>query len=146
MDRTLHCWLYVSTSKMSHAEKWAEFDQLIALSRSRNATLDVTGALLFSGTRFAQFLEGPPQGVAVLQDSIRHDSRHDDIITLNSRFLDTRLFPEWSLAYDGMSQFVEKVIDRALEQNAGGSRTGVDTLLRLLKEFAAKPRGPRAAH
>jgi hypothetical protein len=135
MDKVLHSWMYVSTCQMSQIEMWKEFDDLVELSRARNATLEVTGALLFSGTRFVQFIEGPLDGVSALQNSIRADPRHRDVITLSSRLLDKRTFPDWSLAYNGSSQFVEKVVDRALASTADGSRQGVDMLLRLLKEF-----------
>ena len=40
-----------------------------AVSQSRNATLDVTGALIWTGERFSQFIEGPAASVAALRQS-----------------------------------------------------------------------------
>ncbi|HEX7783148.1 MAG TPA: BLUF domain-containing protein [Sphingobium sp.] len=136
MRSGLHSWLYLSSSKIDVGEEPIVIRQIVDISRARNPQLDVTGALLFSGTRFVQFLEGPLESISALQASIKRDSRHQDIVTLSVRVLGSRIFGGWALAYQGESAFVEKVLDKAMAHHDRGSREGVDSLVTLLKRFS----------
>ncbi|QUT04878.1 BLUF domain-containing protein [Sphingobium phenoxybenzoativorans] len=136
MRTGLNSWLYISESTLSFGETPSAIEAIIKVSRSRNATLDVTGALLFSGTRFVQFLEGPFDSISALQASIRNDARHRNVTTLSVRVLNERQFGGWALAFEGESAFVEKVLDKAMTHHQAGSRQGVDSLLTLLKRFS----------
>ena len=62
-----------------------EVDRIVDVSRPRNAGLDVTGALLFTGARVVQLLEGPASGVKALQDSIFKDLWHHKVIRISNR-------------------------------------------------------------
>ncbi len=55
---------------------------LIQQARQRNASLNVTGILLFDGVHFVQLLEGPAQGLAVLFEAIQRDARHTNVVHL----------------------------------------------------------------
>lgn len=55
---------------------------LIQKARARNASLNVTGILLFDGIHFVQLLEGPAQAVQALFDAIRLDPRHRGVVRL----------------------------------------------------------------
>lgn len=136
MRNGLHSWLYLSTSNLDVGEEQSAIQQIVDTSRLRNVDLDVTGALLFSGTRFVQFLEGPLESISALQSSIKRDPRHDDIISLSVRVLPSRQFGKWALAYKGESAFVEKVLDKAVAHHERGSRDGMDSLIKLLKQFS----------
>lgn len=136
MRNGLHSWLYLSTSSLDVGEEPSAIRQIVDISRARNLDLDVTGALLFSGTRFVQFLEGPLESISALQASIKRDPRHRDIVTLSVRVLRSRQFGKWALAYKGESVFVEKVLNKAIEHHSRGSRDGMDSLVTLLKQFS----------
>jgi hypothetical protein len=136
MRNGLHSWLYLSASNLNVSEEPLAIRQIVDTSRARNVDMDVTGALLFSGTRFVQFLEGPLESISSLQASIKRDARHRDIISLSVRVLRARQFGKWALAYNGESAFVEKVLDKAMAHHARGSRDGMDSLIKLLKQFS----------
>jgi hypothetical protein len=95
--------IYRSRSRIGGgpATAGAEIGRLLETSRARNDTLGVTGALIWHGTRFAQVLEGPPEAVQALIDSIRADPRHDEVETVEDAAVATRAFPGWSMAYAG---------------------------------------------
>ncbi|MGE8657954.1 MAG: diguanylate phosphodiesterase [Achromobacter sp.] len=57
-------------------------DGLIRQARARNASLNVTGLLLFDGVHFVQLLEGPAQSVESLFDTIGRDARHKSVVRL----------------------------------------------------------------
>jgi hypothetical protein len=100
-------WLYVSRSMLRLPQEAGEVERIVSWSESRNRELHVTGALVFTETQFAQYLEGPEQAMLPLMESISRDSRHADLRTILRRPLDHgRRFPTWALAYAGPSTFV----------------------------------------
>ena len=97
------------------------------------------GALLFTGARFAQVLEGPRAGVEELMDSINRDARHTDIVIIKQGDTPRRRFATWALAYCGPSAFVAQAVDRALEEAARPAMPAKgEALISLLKEFSSK--------
>jgi len=135
-DRTkppaLHRWLYVSHSRLPAAWADAAVADIVAVSRRRNAPLDVTGALLFTGTRFTQIIEGPATAVAMVQASIERDPRHAEVRTILSGPHDARLFDNWSLAYAGPSLFVASQVEAVLDD----APLSTNRLVEILREFA----------
>ncbi|MBB3956638.1 hypothetical protein GGR38_003604 [Novosphingobium sediminicola] len=67
---------------------------------------NITGALMFTETNFAQFLEGPGEHVYALLEKISGDTRHANIDVIMERETELRLFPDWSMAYSGPHLFV----------------------------------------
>ena len=132
-------WLYVSSCLLSPEEVAVELNDIVFTSRRRNVSLEVSGALLFTGKRFAQYLEGPGSGVSALRESILRDSRHENIIEISGQTPDTRRFSGWSLAYAGPSQFVASVVHKALTEALADSEQGAGILIRLLEKFSVKP-------
>ena len=106
--------LYVSQRMASDTD----VDDIVAVSRARNARLQVTGALITSPGRFAQILEGPRAAVDELMDSIRRDRRHAEVEVLLYDAIDGRRFPDWSLAYSGASVFVDGLIRILVERTS----------------------------
>jgi len=104
MDRSL---LYVSQRLATRAEIAA----IVEISRARNATLDITGALVASRKWFAQILEGSGQSMDMLMADIRSDRRHRDVQILLYEEIEIREFDGWALAYNGSAQFVDKLIE-----------------------------------
>lgn len=130
----LHCWLYVSRCLLAPAWASAAIDAIVAVSRPRNATLEVTGSLIFSGRHFAQFIEGPGDAIETLRTAIFQDARHTDIETVMAQPRTARTFTGWALAYAGPSLFVERNLNAALD----ASPHSVERLVGLLQEFAAR--------
>jgi len=129
-------WLYVSISRLAPDQAMDEVERIVAISRQRNRDLDVTGALLFTGERFMQLLEGPADGVAALQQSIFRDARHEQVTTIRSDDVDDRQFMGWSLAYSGPSRLVSKVVSDGITQSLKDPRTGSEILVSLLHKFS----------
>lgn len=129
-------WLYVSFSRLQPDQAMDEVERIVAISRQRNRDLDVTGALLFTGERFVQLLEGPADCVAALQQSIFRDARHEQVTTIRSDDVDDRQFMGWSLAYSGPSRLVSKVVSDGIAQSLKDPRTGSEILVSLLHKFS----------
>jgi hypothetical protein len=98
--------LYVSRSLLRLPDQAEEIDNIVAVARTRNADMDITGALAFTETHFAQVLEGSQDALEELMKSIRRDWRHTDIQVTQAETLGDRRFPDWRMAYSGPSVFV----------------------------------------
>jgi hypothetical protein len=78
----------------------AELHDLMVAARARNASLDVTGMLLYAGGRFIQTLEGPDDAVDGLFERIAADPRHEQVVRTLREEVDERAFPDWSMGFD----------------------------------------------
>ena len=134
---SMHSIIYASQSLIPPAYAIAEIDELVAKARVKNASLGITGALVYSERRFAQALEGDRSNLAPLMDLIRSDPRHEKIVILEDAQLGGRRFEGWSLAYSGASTYVDQIIARASYEAGRASDRGLLDLKLLMREFAA---------
>lgn len=87
--------VYISRARVAWTD--ADLDALAALSSAHNARCDVTGLLLFDGTRFIQALEGPEEAVRETMDRIAADPRHDTIQYVGQGPAAQRQFGSWAM-------------------------------------------------
>ena len=78
-----------------------EVQDILDASRRNNRQVQVTGALLYNRSCFAQVLEGPLQAVEGAFERIQRDPRHADITVLDMTEVEGREFPAWSMAFAG---------------------------------------------
>jgi hypothetical protein len=141
-EGSLFALLYVSRSQLQPDREQEELDGIVRASIARNAAAEVTGALLFTGAHFAQWLEGTEAAVQAIMASIARDPRHSDVTVLQQGPAERRRFDAWSLAYSGRSTFAEVTASRALQNRDAYS---VRNLTRLLLELAHPPAPPPSA-
>lgn len=70
---------------------------LVRDAEAFNKQAGVTGVLLFDGSRFMQYIEGPEDGISVAYSRILASRRHFEIIELGRGPVGTRRFPYWSM-------------------------------------------------
>jgi len=114
-------------------------DEIVAVAVSRNAALDITGALVFTGPHFAQVLEGPRGRIEELMTSIERDPRHRDVEVLEVTDIQERCFAKWSLAYAGPSLFVDQHL-RPLVEKREDVLASPRRLIDLMQEFISPSR------
>lgn len=97
--------------------------------------MGVTGALVYTRSRFAQILEGPDEAVDAIMAKIARDPRHEQVTVVDVQRPAERAFGSWSLAYAGGSRYVDKHIAPLLD---GGSARGDEArqLRQLMKALA----------
>ena len=132
MDATL---LYISRCTLPPTEGAEQIAELVAAARSRNAALNLTGALIWTGENFAQILEGPADALDAVMADIRQDARHTDITMLFTHPIQQRRFSDWRMAYCGSASYV----DRHLAQLFGAASAlngHTEQLVTLMEEYA----------
>lgn len=105
MKHDLYTLAYLSQNAFAEcdADPKAIIGDILGVARRRNASLGVTGALLCSGGWFAQVLEGAQNAVEKIFQSIQVDDRHKNVEILYFKPLRNRDFPNWSMAFAGLS-------------------------------------------
>jgi|GEM_PF-566447 hypothetical protein len=128
--------LYVSESYIAEVDASSTVGKIVADSHVKNARLDITGALLFTGTYFAHIIEGPRGSVEELMVSIGNDPRHGNILVVERTPITSRRFKELKLAYSGRSQFVAREIISSFQHTTAWERKrSSESLTELAYEF-----------
>lgn len=134
-------WSYISKSRLDTTDAEERIQEIVHISIPRNRSLDVTGALMFTGRRFAQYLEGAPAAIEELRASILRDRRHEEVRTVASGIAPHRHFVTWSLAYAGPSHFVADIVERSLNDALEMGDEGSAALVQMLSEFSIRGHG-----
>ncbi len=131
--------LYISKTLLEFPAGEAEVGDIVAVSRSRNAGLDVTGVLISTGTYFAQMLEGPRAAVEILMLSIDADHRHMRVKTIRMAE-EERRFSGWSMAYSGTASYVDRQIAPLFSPLSASDTAHLALrLIALMEEFVRLP-------
>ena len=132
---TLVSLLYISKSLVPSPEAEAAVATIVAQASEHNATLGITGALIFTGGMFAQWLEGEEGAVGDLMARIRQDARHTDVTVVIEGRADARRFGRWSMAYAGPSMVAARALSRPLFELERGSQPRTDAIMKLMLDF-----------
>jgi hypothetical protein len=92
-----------------------EVEKILNVAQSNNPSIEVTGALLYSGGYFCQVIEGPEDALADLFENIQLDPRHNKITVLQFEPCVSRSFSNWSMAFAGIEDKMRFDIDGVLE-------------------------------
>jgi hypothetical protein len=81
-------------------------------AREMNRKHAITGCLLYHNRKFLQLIEGEEITVKQLYNNILLDRRHHQIITLSIEEHPYRIFSNWSMVFDNLSEDSKKVEDK----------------------------------
>lgn len=96
MNLTLEQVVYISES--THPDPaLISLAEILAASDRNNRRDHLTGALVVSGGRFLQILEGAHQDLSRMLAKLEQDPRHRDMHILNRKPIDTRQFGQWTM-------------------------------------------------
>jgi Sensors of blue-light using FAD len=82
----------------SGARALVHFHDIVATARRKNKERGICGFLMFDRTQFYQILEGESGDLSALYDVIVRDNRHSGVVCLSRNPIETRSFPDWSMA------------------------------------------------
>lgn len=131
-DEILYRWIYFSEPCVSAAELDSVVADIVEKSLVRNHGLDVTGALVCTGSRFLQCLEGKVGSVRLLQASIRHDRRHRSVTDLLEEEGRQRIFADWSLLHATSSRYLNDLLAGLVPGERKQNQINRDAILQLV--------------
>ncbi|AWH37200.1 F420H(2):quinone oxidoreductase [Stenotrophomonas sp. ZAC14D1_NAIMI4_6] len=73
-------------------------ERIVEGAQRFNRMAGVTGAMLFDGARFLQYVEGPADGIEGAIGRIRASADHDRLHMLGDAVIDARRFPAWDMS------------------------------------------------
>ena len=94
--------VYVSSSTQTFTQ--SDLQMLLQKARDKNTQLDLTGMLLYKDGNFMQVLEGEPDAVRKLMETIEGDPRHRGYLALLQGTSEQRLFPDWSMGFHDLAE------------------------------------------
>ena len=123
----------------SSAEMAGEVSSILASAHRNNRNAGVTGGLFFNTVFFAQVLEGPLAAVEQIFEQIQRDPRHSDLTVLQSRHVEVRDFPVWSMAYAGAASeeshpLIAATLNAALSNPSDSGKQVVSLLRDLVRQ------------
>ncbi|WP_458071926.1 BLUF domain-containing protein [Rhodanobacter sp. BL-MT-08] len=87
-----------------------DMDSLLVDVRATNASIGITGVLLYGEGRFFQYFEGAEADVAGVYARIRDSRRHHQIVELEYRQIPQRLFRKWFMGFrDAPASVLQKL-------------------------------------
>lgn len=126
--------MYISRSRLVEPDVLPSLRAISATATARNEVLGITGALLHTGSHFAQVLEGAAEDIDTLMAAIRADDRHDRLVVVAGGGAEARQFSAWMTVYNGHARYVQDFLDNCLAQPDSAVRQR--RLLQLFREFA----------
>lgn len=74
-----------------------EIENILESCKKNNPDLDITGVLLYSETKFIQYVEGDYKKIMGLFDKIKLDKRHENVALISVGHIQEKLFPSWHM-------------------------------------------------
>jgi hypothetical protein len=87
--------VYVSNRKVNCTEE--EIGKILASCKKNNPSLQITGVLLYSDTKFIQMVEGDAKVITGLYDKIKLDNRHSNTMMISYGPIKEKSFPSWHM-------------------------------------------------
>ena len=97
MSGLIRQFVYLSDAKYGLGTK--DIEAILASSRRKNVTNDLTGLLIYSDGVFIQVLEGTSTAVESTFTMILDDVRHNNLEILANLEAQDRIFAKWDMAY-----------------------------------------------
>lgn len=89
--------IYASAGTVDFSD--GDLKELLAKARINNASLEVSGMLLYHEGSFLQILEGEQEVVLELYNKIERDSRHGNVKMLLRSEIEERSFGDWKMGF-----------------------------------------------
>jgi hypothetical protein len=94
--------VYVSKRKANCTN--LEIENILEACKKNNPDLEITGVLLYSETKFIQYVEGDYKKIMALFDKIKLDKRHENVALISVGPIKEKIFPSWHMGNKMVSQ------------------------------------------
>jgi hypothetical protein len=130
--------LYVSRDRLNGGDVNSKLRQILDVAVERNLSNGITGALVHTGTDFAQILEGPEASVSQIMASILIDPRHDRVSIVRRDVVTQRNFPNWGMALIGHIPQTQQQLDAiAAAADEDSMERAIDGLVQWMRQGAS---------
>lgn len=116
--------------------EFRDLEDILLVSRIRNAQDGITGLLVYRDYAFVQLIEGEESRVRALVERIRGDRRNFNLTVLAEVTSDERIMPDWSMGWVDAGKIgvssaqLFELFDLARDEEVFRTKQSVLTLLR----------------
>jgi len=96
--RIIYCSRYIEENKIENIFSF------LKKARIYNESVGISGYLIFCNGLFLQIMEGFAGPLEDLMSKIEKDKRHDNIVFLDSKKIDTLSFDNWNMGFTDISR------------------------------------------
>ena len=89
----------IYVSRMTDECDMEAIQEILNVSRKKNAAAQITGILCYDPVFFLQCLEGPKAAVNDVYNHILRDDRHTDVLLLEYADIEERTFGSWTMGF-----------------------------------------------
>jgi hypothetical protein len=100
---------YVSTG--CDGLRYEHIKEILESSNKNNETDEISGILIYCNKHFFQIIEGEKEKVEELFQKIAVDPRHDNVIKLQSGFIEQRHFETWNMGFKSYNKELKPLDD-----------------------------------
>lgn len=136
MNLVLERVIYISESTKPDPALISLADILAASDRN-NRRDGLTGALMVSGGRFLQVLEGAHQDLNRTLERLKRDTRHRDIEVLSRQSAKGRRFGQWTMVAARITPAQKPEMDQIIHLSATAPEDAADRMLSLVQQQLA---------
>lgn len=102
MDIDLYKIMYISSATTEMSAE--ELQSLLTKCRAKNAFFDITGYMIHHEGKIIQWLEGKRSSVEYIYNTIRMDTRHENIVELCMSPIGKRVFSDWQMGFQDINR------------------------------------------
>lgn len=106
-EKKIYLLSYVSTG--CDGLRFEHIKEILEVSKAKNKEVGLTGMLVYCNKHFFQILEGDKEDVEELFAKISIDPRHDNVIKLQSSYVDKRHFENWNMAFKSYNKELKQL-------------------------------------
>jgi len=105
--------VYFSTNALVGGDAIAaNLKRILNSSIRNNVAAGITGGLLFNRNYFVQVLEGERSGLLRIFTHISVDPRHKDVVLVDQKPVNRRVFGAWSMGFAGRTELFDQMLAR----------------------------------
>jgi hypothetical protein len=134
MNNQIHQLVYCSRLSSTTANRQAEIDAILAISRRNNRRADITGGLFVTEDLVAQLLEGPMDAIERTYVKICADPRHQQLTLLRRREGSRRIFPAWAMGFEITVNVTDDIRTVFAQAFAVQNDDAADAVIELMKD------------
>lgn len=106
----------VYCSQLSPEYDLKEVYKILQNAREKNASIGVSGYLLFGSGNFMQVIEGPEVSINGLWKKISNDSRHTNLKLMSETMVRNLNYDSWSMGFANLTENLHPTLKKILDE------------------------------
>jgi hypothetical protein len=146
-NQSMTQYIYVSVAIKEYTPD--ELTQMLVDFRNNNERDFISGLLIYCRNSFFQLFEGPEEATKRLWENIKQDERHHSVELVTTRKIDDRMFFNWTMAFQnisneeaatiyGFNELLKAHEDRKLNELLQSTQALSNDVIKMIEDFSER--------